>query len=361
MAGEPGALPLWLAGAGGLLAGEFLRLLEAHPRLELAGLITRAGGERLGDLQPQLARSGDLRALEPAGALAPLAERLARGPGVMVLALPHGEAQGLWRRLRLELGALAERLTVVDLSADYRLVDPQRYAAVYGHGHQDAEELPRFRYALPELCEPGALRGAARIAAPGCFATALQLAARPGADRGLFDPTQPWSFFGITGSSGSGAKAKAGTHHPHRDGNLYAYGLSCHRHEAELLQGLAGRAPNVCFVPHSGPFVRGIHLSAQLPLAAGVSAAELRAVYAQRFAGQPFVELLPEGRVPELRLVAGSNRAQIGLHVRAGQALVLVALDNVLKGGSGQGLQALNLALGWPEDLGLPRAGLGCL
>ena len=361
MGAQAAPLPLWLAGAGGLLAGEFLRLVEGHARLELAGLITRAGGEWLAELQPQLTARRELRCVAPAEALAPLAEQLGRGPAVLVLALPHGETAGLWRRLRLELGGLAERLTVVDLSADYRLQDPRRYAAVYGQPHQDAEELARFRYALPELGAAPALRGATRLAAPGCFATALQLAARPGADAGLFDVGRPWSFFGITGSSGSGAKPKAGTHHPHRDGNLYAYGLSGHRHEAELLQGLAGPAPALCFVPHSGPFVRGIHLTAALPLAAGVSAAELRAVYARRFADQPFVELLAEGRVPELRLVVGSNRAQVGLHVRGDQALLLVALDNVLKGGSGQGLQALNLALGWPEELALPRAGLGCL
>lgn len=353
-------LPLFVLGSGGLLAGEFLRLVEDHPRLRLAGLVTRSGGEPLGALQPQLSVARQQVTLDLPAGTAQLHAALQQGPAVLLLALPHGETAHLWRGLRQELGSAVERLSVVDLSADYRLKSAERYQRTYGHAHPDEAELARFRYALPELAGRGELAGCTRISAPGCFATALQLAARPAADRGLLDYSRPWSFFGITGSSGSGAKAKAGTHHPHRDQNLYAYGLQGHRHEAELLQGLAGsQQPTLIFVPHSGPFVRGIHVTAQLPLQRGVDLAALRAAYEERFAGQAFVELLPAGQVPELRQVVGSNRAQIGLAERAGQALVLVAIDNVIKGGAGQGLQALNLAQGWPENLGLPRAGLG--
>jgi N-acetyl-gamma-glutamyl-phosphate reductase len=352
------SVPFALIGAGGMLAGEFLRLAELHPALELLGFSTRAGGERLDALQPHLSAGRERAALDLGQLTGTLAEALERGPAVLVLALPHGETAATWRGLRGELGTRAERLTVVDLSADYRLADPGLYADVYGREHPDVDELAAFRYALPELsAEP--LGGAGRLAAPGCFATALQLACVPAARSGLLDAARPMVLNGVTGSSGSGIKPSATTHHPHRDQNLFAYSIGGHRHEAELSQALGPTAPPIVFVPHSGPFVRGIHLTAALPLAPSVQDAELRAAFEAAFQGAPFVELLPaEGPLPSLRTVVGSNRAQIAVRARGATGLVLVTLDNVAKGGAGQALQALNLSLGFAEDAGLPRAGL---
>jgi N-acetyl-gamma-glutamyl-phosphate reductase len=164
----------------------------------------------------------------------------------------------------------------------------------------------------------------------------------------------------VTGSSGSGAEPTPGTHHPHRHGNLWAYALDGHRHEAELEQALEplGLAPPLHFLPHSGPFARGIHLTAALPLARAVSDAEARGVYEKAYAGEPFVGLTP-GRAPDLRSVAGSNRALLLTRVRGEVLTVLCTLDNLVKGGAGQALQALNRMLGFDEALGLPRAGLG--
>ena len=142
----------------------------------------------------------------------------------VVLALPHGESPALWKRLRSELGRAAERVVLVDLAADYRLRDERLYASAYGAAHADFAEVPHFAYGLPEY-RRAALRKATRCAAPGCFATAIQLATLPAAYAGVLDSDRPWILHGITGSSGSGNAPKPGTHHPHRHGNLWAYSL----------------------------------------------------------------------------------------------------------------------------------------
>jgi N-acetyl-gamma-glutamyl-phosphate reductase common form len=252
---------------------------------------------------------------------------------------------------------------VVDLAADFRLRDPELYRATYGREHPAPEWLAEFAYGLPELA-PGELAGARRAAAPGCFATALQLATVPAARAGLLDVSRPWILNGVTGSSGSGAVPRPGTHHPHRHGNLWVYAASGHRHEAELLQTLRsdGIEPPIHFVAHSGPFARGIHLTAALPLseahAGSIDTGAAIEAFAAAFEGQPFVEVLPEG-VPDLRSVVGSNRASIGASVRGEVLTVMVTLDNMIKGGAGQALQCLNLMLGLSETSGLPRYGLG--
>jgi len=279
-----------------------------------------------------------------------------------VLALPHGEAAAAWGALRAELGTAAEHVSVIDLSADYRLQDGGAYERWYGRPHADPEELSRFVYGLPELAPHASIAGATRIAAPGCFATALQLACVPAAEAGLIDDGAPWVIHALTGSSGSGNKPRAQTHHPHRHGNLWAYPSDGHRHEAELTQALCrtGLLPRVVFLPHSGPWSRGIHLSAVLPLKVDTPRAVALEHYVERYAPHPFVEVLTEG-TPDLRRVVGSNTAAIGLRVREGTLIVEVTLDNLVKGGSGQALQALNLAAGLPETLGLPRTGMGTI
>jgi N-acetyl-gamma-glutamyl-phosphate reductase common form len=348
-------VPVFLFGARGMLAGEFLRLMEAHPALELAAAASREAGA---ELHRNLARP--LAAVDPAVATGELARVLARGQrAAVVLALPHGESARTWRVLEAELGAAARELVLVDLAADFRLRDPEHYRRTYGHAHPAPAELARFAYGLPELFR-AELRGARRIAGPGCFATALQLAVVPAAAAGLLDPARPWILNGITGSSGSGNEPRPGTHHPHRHDNLWAYSIGGHRHEAELEQALAklGLEPPLDFIACSGPFARGIHLTASLPLARPIDEREARSVFRQRYAGEPFALVLEEG-VPDLRSIVGSNRAALAVSVRGATLHVLLTLDNLVKGGAGQALQCLNLALGFPETLGLPRAGLG--
>jgi N-acetyl-gamma-glutamyl-phosphate reductase common form len=341
------ATPVFVAGARGLLAGEFLRLLAQHPGLTLGGASSRGGEGTLADAHPQLAGAAALRPPERLLAhaeLAPrLADALARGPAALLLAMNHGETAPLWEELRAAVGAGAERLTVVDLSADHRLPPA-------GDG---------WSYGLPEL-HPVA-PGARRIAAAGCFATAMQLAIVPAARAGLLAPAQPLIVHGVTGSSGSGAQAKPATHHPHRHDNLWVYAWEGHRHEAEVTaaRNFPAGAPPLHFTACSGPFSRGIHLSAVLPLARALTSTAARECYAEAFRDAACVRVLDAG-TPQLRAVTSSNRADLAAGVRGEMLHVYVALDNVVKGGAGQGLQCLNLALDLPETAGLPLAGLGC-
>jgi N-acetyl-gamma-glutamyl-phosphate reductase len=350
-------VPLFVAGASGMLAGELLRLVEQHPGLALAGAFSRTEA-RLADVHPHcpvdvVTQPGEALPGAVAAALTE-SERAA-----LVLALPHGSSVETFVALRDALGADVERVCVVDLAADFRLRDPQRYRAAYGAPHAAPHELAGFVYGLVEHRREEIV-GARRVAAPGCFATAMQLAVLPAARAGLLDAQRAWVLDGVTGSSGSGRDPKPATHHPHRHGNLWAYALDGHRHEAELAQALDGLgiAAPLHFVPHSGPFARGIHLTAHLPLARATDVDAVRAVYADAYADQPFVEVLREG-VPDLRRVVGSNRASLAVHVRGELLTVLLTLDNMIKGGAGQGLQCLNLMLDMPETWGLARSGLG--
>ena len=357
-------IPIAVLGSSGLLAGELLRLLEGHPELALLAAGSREPGVPLARLHPQLASS--LETVDTGAVTDALAEALEDAPpgaqpgAGLVLGLPHGRSAAAFEAVAGELGEAAGRLAVVDLSADHRLRDAALHERWYGGAHPDPDGALGFRYGLPELYREE-LEGALRIAAPGCFATAMQLAVVPFARAGVLDTDAPWILHAVTGSSGSGIAPSAGTHHPHRAGNLRAYAPAGHRHEAELAQALAGlglEAP-LHFLPHSGPFTRGIHLTAALPLRGPLGAEEAHSLLAEAYAGETFVRVLPPGGIPELRAVVGSNRADLAVHVRGGVLTVLCVIDNTLKGGAGQALQALNLLLGLDETAGLPRAGLG--
>jgi N-acetyl-gamma-glutamyl-phosphate reductase len=336
-----------------MLGGELLRLLELHPGLTATAVSRKPGGAAC---QPHARKAVEWKT--PDAALDELAEALGRGPAALALSLPHGESGELLPRIDARLGALTEHLTIVDLAADFRLTDSGLYRAAYGGAHPCPEKLGGFVYGIPEF-HRARLSSSRRAAAAGCFATAMQLAVVPAARAGALDASSPWILHGVTGSSGSGAEPKPGTHHPHRAGNLWAYSLDGHRHEAELAQALTPLAPPVHFVAHSGPFSRGIHLTCALPLVKTWTTKDARAAYAEAYEGEPFVEVVDGA--PDLRTVAGSNRAAIGVHVRGKVLTVLCTLDNLVKGGAGQALQSLNLMLGMPEAWGLPRSGLGVL
>jgi len=349
--------PVYLLGARGLLAGEFLRLLADHPHLHLAGAFARSGEGSLGQCHPQLAAPLANEAVQDASAL--LAALASAMQPVLVLALPHGASGPWWAEHRAELNRRCPDLIVVDLSADFRLEDAASYQSHYQLAHACPDELGSWSYGLPEL-HP-ITKGTTRIAAPGCFATALQLAILPFAHSGQLDAERPWIAHGITGSSGSGAVPKPGTHHPHRAMNFHAYGLQGHRHEAELLAPRSGLQANteLDFTPHSAPLSRGIHLHAVLPLA--------KSLLAQRdFDPQqtlvsfcaPHAFLEATDGAPQLRHVAGSNRVQLHAYRRGSNLHCLLGLDNTIKGGAGQALQCLNLALGIAETTALPSSGL---
>ena len=332
-----------MLGAAGYAGGELLRLLLGHPEVTQCVATSRSqAGKPVGDAHPGLATLTDLRFVAAAPAEA------ARGADVVFFCLEHGESS----RVAREVVDAGPGL-VVDLAADFRVRDPALYRRYYGE-HPAPDLLERFTYGLADVLGER-LRGARAIAAPGCFATAAQLALYPLARAGL--DVRP-SLFAVTGSSGAGVQPRPTTHHPMRAHNLFAYSVLGHRHEAEVLQAWrawVGRPDAAArLMTHSGPFVRGIHLTlhAWLGAADGSAAGWYRAAYAER----PFVRVLEAA--PELTHAVGTNYALIhaadspdGCEVQ-----VMVALDNLVKGAGGQAIQAMNLALGLDETLGL-RAG----
>lgn len=341
-------LPVAVVGATGFLGAELVRLLAAHPRVDLA-LLGGSGsvGRRLGELRPGLA-VGELgeRVIEPAEA-----ELIAERAEVAFLALPHGDSAELAAEL------LSRGCKVIDLGSDFRLRDADDYPRYYGRPHPRPELLSRAFYGLPELTgAPPA--GCELIANPGCFATALALGLAPLAP--LCKAGSRLAVSGVTGSSGSGATPTSRVHHSLRSANLSAYKVLEHQHLGELRQLLATRtlgrsAPAVDFVPHSGPLVRGIHLTiiARQDELAGDAAAALESAYAEA----ELVRVRRDATV-ELASVLGSCRAELAVCQGEGAVVITVAIDNLLKGGSGQAVQNLNLLCGFAPQAGVPLYGV---
>lgn len=338
------ALRVAVIGAAGYVGGELLRLLMQHP--EVAGIVATSrskAGVPVGEVHPGLAPLTDVRFSGAAPGEA------AREADVVFLALEHGESS----KVAEELFAAEPRL-VIDLAADFRVSDLELYSRFYGT-HPTPALVPRFTYALADVL--GAqLVGKTALAAPGCFATAAQLALYPLAKVGL--DSMP-SLFGITGSSGAGIHPKPTTHHPARAHNLFAYSVLNHRHEAEILQRwrewTGEPTARARLMTHSGPFVRGIYLTLHVELN---KTTDLKALFAEAYRERPFVRLLDAP--PELTHCLGSNYALIqatqSTDGREGQ--VMVAVDNLVKGAGGQAIQAMNLSLGLPEEMGLRFGGM---
>lgn len=342
-----------VVGSAGYAGGELLRLLLQHPEVTECVATSRSqGGKPIADAHPALAPITDARF---SGATPGEA---ARGRDVVFLCLEHGESS----RVAGEVFEAGPGL-VVDLAADFRVRDPRLHERFYGP-HSAPELVHRFTYGLADIvgCR---LRGATAIAAPGCFATAAQLALYPLAWAGL-DVTP--SLFAITGSSGAGVQPKPTTHHPMRAHNVFAYSVLGHRHEAEVLQAWrewVGRPDaSARLMVHSGPFVRGIYLTlhAFVPEAMAIRGGEPGTVaggwFREAYEGRPFVRVLDAP--PELTYAVGTNYALLhAVESDSGQEIqVTVAIDNLVKGAGGQAIQAMNLALGIDERSGLTAAGI---
>jgi N-acetyl-gamma-glutamyl-phosphate reductase len=340
-------------GAAGYAGGELLRLLLQHPDVTECVATSRSqAGRPIAGAHPALAAVTEARF---SGATPGEA---ARGRDVVFLCLEHGESS----RVAGEVFDAGPGL-VVDLAADFRVRDRELYERYYGP-HAAPDLLPRFMYGLADVvgCQ---LRGASAIAAPGCFATAAQLALYPLAWAGI-DVTP--SLFAVTGSSGAGVQPRPTTHHPMRAHNLFAYAVLSHRHEAEVLASWrewVGRPDATArLMTHSGPFVRGIYLTlhAYLPAASSIVEGTPGTVaggwYREAYAGRPFVRVLDEP--PELTHAVGTNYALLhAVESENGREIqVTVAIDNLVKGAGGQAIQAMNLALGIDERAGLTSAGI---
>lgn len=338
---KAGAVVVGAAGYGG---GELIRLLRAHPGVELLALVSRSqAGIPLSRAHPRLAGDED-----PAVFVAdPPWDLLARRPGPVVVfsALRSGElrdALALWRAAWAER-RLEERLLLVDLSPDFRA---EALAGKSGSG------LP-FVYGSSEWCRDE-LPAARAVANPGCFATALELALLPLARAGLVSDAVVTA---VTGSSGSGATPSARTHHPARAQEFVAYDPLVHRHQSEVEGLLLRRARPLrwAFVPHSGPFVRGIAATAVATLVPGCGESEVREAYRTAYARAPQVRLRRDP--PRLGAVVGTPYADLAWRVEGERLAVFVALDNLGKGMATQAVANMNLALGRPEMEGLDVAG----
>ncbi len=345
-----------VAGASGYAGGEILRLLLDHPQARIGTLTAHSNaGTPLGAHHPHLRGLAD-RVLVPT-----TAEALA-GHDVVVLALPHG-ASG---RVAAELEALGEDPVVLDLGADHRLVDAADWEAYYGSPHAGT-----WTYGLPELVvgtgrrQRERLAGARRIAVPGCNVTAVTLGLQPGVAAGLLDTTDLVAVLAV-GYSGAGKALKPHLLAAEALGSAAPYAVGgTHRHVPEIAQNLrsAGAAEvRTSFTPVLVPTSRGILATATARLAPGVEVDDdaLRTAWRAAYDGEPFVEVLPAGQWPTTAWTVGANTAlvQVAFDARARRVVTVTAIDNLVKGTAGGAVQSLNLALGLPETLGLPRNGV---
>jgi N-acetyl-gamma-glutamyl-phosphate reductase len=350
-------LPVAIVGASGYTGGELVRLLLGHPRAEVAAVYAqRSAGQQLDEVFPQLAGLLSL----PIAAFDP--DAVARAAPVAFAALPHGASAPA-------VAALRERgVAVLDLSADFRLADAAEHAAWYGTADAPSHPAPGLLaeavYGLPER-HRAALRGAQLVAAPGCYPTAAILAIAPLLAAGLV-ARDGIVIDAKSGASGAGRSPSAATHLPEAGEGVRAYKVGgVHRHTPEIEQELAracgGGEVRVTFTPHLVPMSRGILACVYAaPADPAAPASVYQDALAAAYAGEPFVTVLPPGRLPDTAHVRGSNRAHVAVAVdaRARRVIALCAIDNLVKGASGQAVQCLNIARGWDETAGLEAAPL---
>jgi N-acetyl-gamma-glutamyl-phosphate reductase common form len=341
-------VPAIILGGTGYVAGELLRLALGHPGLALAAIASDSQpGEPVAKAFPHLAAAcGDLSYVS----IAEASEAAARHPRSAVLAAaPHGVSHRLIDGLLSRAEAAGAKPSVVDISADFRFADLAEYERVYKHAHGAPARAAHFTCAVPEHLERSPT---AHVAHPGCFVTATLLAAVPLLDLGLAEP--PVFVSAVTGSTGAGRSPVAGTHHPLRHGDLYAYNALAHRHGAEinaLARAATGREGAVAFVPHSGPFARGIHATAQSRLAKPLDTAATIAALRSYYDGKPFVRVLDEP--PRVKDVVASNYAHLSAATDGRTVAVMSAIDNLVKGAAGGAMQWMNRLLGFAETDGL--------
>ena len=352
-----GSIRVCVVGATGYAGIEVCRLVLGHPELELTMTTDRKeAGTRLDAVYPSFAGTCDLTlSLPEPDAIAAVAD-------VAFLAVPHTASLSLTPEL------LKRGVTVLDLSADYRLHDPATYEAWYNTPHTSPELLSQTVYGLPELNRAGlqqlAVRRAAGeavlVAVPGCYPTATALAATPALAAGLTTGDLVIAD-AISGVSGAGRGCNARTHYCHANESVEAYGVAKHRHTPEIEQTLsevAGHVMNVVFTPHLAPLTRGLLSTVYMEAADGVTAADVQAAYEARYANEPLVTTLAAGSMPATSSVFGTARAQVGVALddrRRRTIIASCAIDNLGKGAAAQAVQCANVVCGLPETLGIAQ------
>ena len=329
-----------IAGASGYAGGELLRLVHAHPDLEIAVVAAHGqAGRSLREVHPQLVTLGDLQ-------LVPTTADTLSGVDLVFLALPHGASAAIAAELPPET-------RIVDLGADFRLTDAAAYERYYATPHTGS-----WTYGLPEL--PGqraAIAASTRVANTGCYAVATTLALAPLIAAGIADPDDV-VVTAASGTSGAGRAAKVNLLGSEVMGDVSAYKVGAHQHVPEIKQATGARS--MSFIPFLAPMPRGILASVSARPAKGVTAADVRSVLAAQYADEPFVHLLAEGVWPHTAAVSGSNSChlQAAVDIDSGRIVVVSAIDNLGKGAAGQAVQNANLVLGLDETAGLAVHGI---
>ena len=344
----PAPLRIAILGASGYTGADLVRLAVAHPDIEIATLSANAkAGQAMAEVWPHFAPY-------------PALPRLVRAEDIdfsqidaVFGCLPHAASAAL-------LSTLAGP-RIVDLSADFRLKDPDTYAEWYGGAHPAPTLLAEAVYGLTEYARP-ALQGTRLVACPGCYPTAVLLAVLPLIEGGLIDPARI-SVNALSGVTGAGRGLKEANLFSEIAEGVHPYAIGAHRHMPEIEQEIAARAGHdvrISFTPHLVPVNRGELVTIAVELVAGASDADLHAALRQRYADEPFVHLLPKGVAPATRMVRGSNHAVVNVFADRipGRALVVAAIDNLVKGSSGQAIQNFNLMFALPETRGLMQAPL---
>ena len=342
------AIPAIVLGGSGYVAGELLRLIAAHPTFTLAGVLSDSQpGEPVAKAFGHLASVWPDTRFQSLSQIEGLMRELPR-PAVFCAA-PHGAAASLVDSLLNIAADVGHAPRVVDISADFRYPTEAAYEAVYKHAHGAAHRLPEFTCAVPEHL---AVAPTPHVAHPGCFATAILLASVPLLKLGLISPTLFVS--GVTGSTGSGRKPVEGTHHPLRHSDLYSYNALGHRHTPEVTAcalAASGVAADFAFVPHSGPFSRGIHVTVQACLKTTRDTRQVLGLLQEFYANSPFVRV-SEG-APRVKNVVTSNYAHLSAVANGRTVAVMCVLDNLTKGAAGGAVQWMNRLFDLPETSGL--------
>jgi N-acetyl-gamma-glutamyl-phosphate reductase len=335
-----------IVGGTGYTGVELLRILALHPGVEVTVVTSRAdAGQRVDKTYPSL------RGLCDVVFTAPELDNLA-DCDVVFFATPNGTAMSMVTDL------LARGVKVIDLSADFRIKDVKEWELWYGMSHASPELIAEAVYGLPEVNRE-AIKQARLIACPGCYPTAVQLGFLPLLENAVVDTGHLIADV-KSGVSGAGRKAEISSLMSEAGESFKAYGVAGHRHLPEIRQGMqiaAGQSIGLTFVPHLTPMIRGIHATLYARL---TKAVDLQALFEQRYQGERFVDVLPAGSHADTRNVRGSNRCQIAVHQPQGgdTVVILSVIDNLVKGASGQAVQAMNLMFGLSEEQGLETVAL---